>query len=189
MNAEALDPTQTEVLAGGVEAKVKAEVEMPSSRFSPDIFARGVHARRAIYGPLHALAAPKLPLVPQPLRRLFKFRQPKPHLQTVDHARVADAAVHLAKERTMKTRLFIVLLVVIGLLAAMSSAAAAQAPSGDGRPGFAPAFAPGLTGPNVEPEPSFDPEAAGRGGIRSPVCSHNPRLRLLLRRSPSASRG
>ena len=60
----------------------------------------------------------------------------------------------------MKTRLFIVLLVVIGLLAAMSSAAAAQAPSGDGRSGFPPTFAPELTGPNVEPEPPFDPEGA-----------------------------
>ena len=63
----------------------------------------------------------------------------------------------------MKPRLFVILLVVIGLLAAMSSAAAAQAPSGDGRPGFAPAFAPELTGPNVEPEPPLTRRAAGRG--------------------------
>ena len=58
----------------------------------------------------------------------------------------------------MKTRLFIVLLIVIGLLAAMSSAAAAQAPSGEGWPGLTPANIPELTGPNVEPEPPFDPE-------------------------------
>ena len=60
----------------------------------------------------------------------------------------------------MKTRLFIVLLVVTSLLAALSSAAAAQAPSGDDRSGFAPAFVPELTGPNVEPEPPFDPKTA-----------------------------
>ena len=58
----------------------------------------------------------------------------------------------------MKTRLFVVLILVIGLLAAMSSAAAAQAPYGGDRPGFVPAFAPELTGPSVRPEPPFDPE-------------------------------
>lgn len=58
----------------------------------------------------------------------------------------------------MKPRLFIVLIVVIGLLAAMSSAAAAQAPSGGDRSGFPPAFAPQLTDPSVEPERPFDPE-------------------------------
>ena len=69
----------------------------------------------------------------------------------------------------MKTRLFVVLILVIGLLAAMSSTAAAQAPSGDGRPGFAPATVSGLTGPNVEPKPPFDPEgcqAVGESGSR-----------------------
>ena len=68
----------------------------------------------------------------------------------------------------MKTRLFVVLIVVIGLLAAMSSAAAAQAPSGDGRSGFAPE----LTGPNVEPEPPFDPEGARPWG--NPVAGSTP---------------
>ena len=60
----------------------------------------------------------------------------------------------------MKTRLFIVLLVVIVVLAVISSAAAAQGPSEDGRPGYPPTSAQGLTGPLAGPEPSFDPEAA-----------------------------
>jgi PKD repeat protein len=73
---------------------------------------------------------------------------------------VVDAAVHFAKERTMKTRLFVVPILVIGLLVAVSSIAAAQAPSGGDRSGFPPAFAPELTGPSVGPELLFDPEAA-----------------------------
>ena len=60
----------------------------------------------------------------------------------------------------MKPRLSIVMIVVVGLLAAIGPAAAAQAPSGGDRSGSPPAFAPELSGPNADPEPSFDPEGS-----------------------------
>ena len=84
----------------------------------------------------------------------------------------------------MKPRLFIVLIVVIGLLAAMSSAAAAQAPSGGDRSGFPPAFAPQLTDPSVEPERPFDPEGGRPWGIRRSVRLCSLRLRPMHRGRP-----
>ena len=90
----------------------------------------------------------------------------------------------------MKPRLFVVLILVIGLLVAMSSVAAAQAPSGDDRSGFPPVFAPQLTGPNVSSRSRrLIQRLSGRGGIRQPVRSRSRKLPWLVRWSPSASQG